>query len=61
VIAREYGFGTWRELVRTVERVRAEHEAQREGAEEVRAALEAISRGDVVRLAELLDAHPQQS
>lgn len=59
VIAREYGFGTWRELVRTVERVRAEHEGQREGTQEVQAALEAISRGDVVRLAELLDAYPQ--
>lgn len=59
VIAREYGFGTWRELVRTVERARAEHEGQREGAPEVRAALEAISRGDVVRLADLLDDHRQ--
>ena len=59
VIAREYGFGTWRELVRTVERVQAEHEGQREGTPEVQAALEAISRSDVVRLAELLDAHPQ--
>jgi ankyrin repeat protein len=61
VIAREYGFGTWRELVRTVERVLAEHEGQREGTPEVQAALEAISRGDVVRLAELLDAYPQLS
>lgn len=59
VIAREYGFGTWRELVRTVERVRAEHQAQREGAQEVRAAVEAITGGDVVCLSELLDAHPQ--
>lgn len=59
VIAREYGFGIWRELVRTVERVRAEHEGQREGAPEVRAALDAISRGEVVRLAGLLDAHPR--
>jgi ankyrin repeat protein len=59
VIAREYGFGTWRELVRTVERVRAEHEGQREGTPEVQAALEAIRRGEVVRLAELLDAYPQ--
>jgi Ankyrin repeats (3 copies) len=59
VISREYGFGTWRELVRTVERVRAEHEDQREGTPEVRAALEAITRGDVLRLAELLDAHPR--
>ncbi len=58
VIAREYGFGTWRELVRTVERVLAEHEGQREGTPEVQAALEAISGGDVVRLAELLDAFP---
>lgn len=59
VIAREYGFGTWRELARTVERALAEHEGQREGAQEVRAAVEAISGGDVGRLAELLDAHPQ--
>jgi ankyrin repeat protein len=59
VIAREYGFGSWRELVRTVERVLAEHEGQREGTPEVRAALEAISRGEVVRLTDLLDAHRQ--
>jgi len=59
VIAREYGFGTWRELLRMVERALAEHEGQREGTPEVRAALDAISRGDVVRLAELLDAYPQ--
>ena len=59
VIAREYGCGTWRELVRTVERVRVEHEGQREGTVEVQAALEAIRRGDVLPLAELLDAHPQ--
>jgi ankyrin repeat protein len=59
VIAREYGFGTWRELMRTVERVRSEHEGQREETPEVQVALEAIRRGEVVRLAELLDAHPQ--
>lgn len=59
VIAREYGFGTWRELVRTVERVLAEHEGQREGTPQVQAALGAISRGDVARLRELLDARPQ--
>ena len=59
VIARESGFGTWRELVSTVERVRAVHEGQREGTPEVREALEAITSGDVVRLAELLDARPQ--
>jgi Ankyrin repeats (3 copies) len=59
VIAHEYGFGSWRELVRTVERVLAEHEGQREGTPEVQAAQEAISRGDVVRLGELLDASPE--
>jgi len=59
VIAREYGFGTWRQLERTVERVRAEHEGQREGTDEVRAALAAITRGDVAGLAELLDTHPR--
>jgi ankyrin repeat protein len=59
VIAREYGFGTWRELVRTVEHVLAEHEGQREGTPEVQAALQAIRAGDVVRLGELLDACPQ--
>lgn len=59
VIAREYGFGTWRELGRTVVRVLAEHEGQREGTPEVQAALEAISAGDVVRLGELLDGYPQ--
>ena len=58
VIAREYGFETWRELVATVERVRAEHEGQREGSPEVLAALEAIRGDDIVGLRSLLDEHP---
>ena len=59
VIAREYGFETWRELVATVERVRAEHEGQREGAPEVVAALETIRRGDLGGLRALLSEHPE--
>ena len=58
VVAREYGFETWRELVATVERVRADHEGQREGSPEVIAALEAIRRGDVEGLRVLLDERP---
>src|SRR5205814_3215295 len=42
----------------TVERVRAEHEGQREGSVEVVAALAAIVRGDVDVLGALLDEHP---
>src|SRR5205807_9544698 len=45
VVAREFGFGTWRELVRSVERARAEHEGQREGTPEVRAGLDRVPRG----------------
>jgi len=58
VIAREYGFQSWRELVRTVERVTAEHQGQREGSPDVRAALTAIEQGDVERLDQLLNEHP---
>ncbi|HZR96352.1 MAG TPA: ankyrin repeat domain-containing protein [Gaiellaceae bacterium] len=58
VVAREYGFETWRDLVRTVERVRAVHEGQREGSPEVLAALEAIETGDLDGLRERLDANP---
>jgi hypothetical protein len=58
VVAREYGFETWRELVATVERVRAEHEGQREGSPEVVAALASIRRGDVDELGALLDEQP---
>ena len=57
VVAREYGFATWRDLVAEVERVRAEHEGQREGSPEVVAALEAIRRDDRDALAALLDGH----
>jgi ankyrin repeat protein len=59
VTAREHGFATWRELVAEVERVRAEHEGQREGSPEVVAALEAIRRDDRDALAALLDEHPE--
>src|SRR5262249_37501913 len=58
VVAREYGFETWRELVATVERVRSEHEGQREGDPRVVAALEAIDAGDVDGLARMLDQDP---
>ena len=58
VVAREYGFETWRALVAGVERVRSEHEGQREGSPEVLAALAAIRDGDVQRLRVLLDEHP---
>jgi hypothetical protein len=58
VVAREYGFETWRALVASVERVRSENEGQREGSPEVVAALAAIRDGDVERLRLLLDEHP---
>jgi ankyrin repeat protein len=58
VIAREYGFETWRELVATVERVRATHEGQREGSPEVLAALDAMERGDADELRVQLDENP---
>jgi hypothetical protein len=59
VIAREYGFDTWRQLVATVEQVRAVHEGQREGSPQVLAALDAIRAGDAAALASLLDAQPE--
>jgi hypothetical protein len=59
VVAREYGFDTWRELVATVERVRAVHEGQREGSPPVLAALDAIRAGDVDALRALLDERPE--
>ncbi|MDX6485229.1 MAG: hypothetical protein QOF43_382 [Gaiellaceae bacterium] len=58
VIAREYGFETWRELVATVEHVREINEGQREGTPEVLAALAAIRDGDVDGLGAMLDADP---
>jgi ankyrin repeat protein len=58
VVAREYAFETWRELVATVERVRATQEGQREGSPEVLAALDAMERGDVEALRAQLDASP---
>src|SRR5262245_14026694 len=59
VVAREYGFDTWRDLVAAVERVRAEHEGQRKGAPAVLEALDAIRAGDVDALRALLDARPE--
>jgi ankyrin repeat protein len=58
VIAREYGFETWRELVATVEHVRDVNEGQREGAPNVLAALDRIRRGDADGLRSLLELHP---
>jgi hypothetical protein len=58
VIAREYGFETWRELVATVERVLTINEGQREGTPEVLAALAAIRSADADGLRDLLDADP---
>jgi ankyrin repeat protein len=58
VIAREYGFETWRELVAAVERVRATHEGQREGSPEVLAALGAMERGAADELRSQLDETP---
>jgi hypothetical protein len=59
VVAREYGFDTWRELVATVERVRSVHEGQREGSPPVLEALDAIRAGDVDALRALLDERPE--
>jgi hypothetical protein len=59
VVAREYGFDTWRELVATVERVRAVQEGQREGSPQVLAALDAIRAADVDALRTLLDERPE--
>jgi ankyrin repeat protein len=58
VVAREYGFPTWRDLVFHVEKAIAEHEGRHEGASDVVAALDAIGRGDVAALRLLLDANP---
>jgi ankyrin repeat protein len=59
VVAREYGFPTWRELVFHVEKAITEHEGQREGDADVVAALDAIRRADVDALRELLDRRPE--
>ena len=58
VVAREYGFPTWRDLVHYVEMDIQRHEAQREVRPEVMAALEAMRIGDVERLGALVDEHP---
>ncbi len=59
VVAREYGFPTWRDLVFFVEKDIAEYDGQREGDDDVRAALDAIRRGDVRALGDLLDKRPE--
>jgi Ankyrin repeats (3 copies) len=59
VVAREYGFPTWRALAFYVAQAIHEHEGQRDGAEEVLEALAAIRAGDVARLEALLDRRPQ--
>ena len=58
VVAREYGFETWRELVAAVERVRATNEGQREGSPIVLEVLDVIERNDVEALRAHLDADP---
>ena len=58
VVAREYGFPTWRDLAFFVETDIERHEAQRGGTPEVLAALEAMRQGDVERLGALVDEHP---
>jgi hypothetical protein len=58
VVAREYGFETWRELVAAVEHAVATHEGQRDGSPRVVAAIEALDRDDVDALRDMLDADP---
>jgi hypothetical protein len=58
VVAREYGFPTWRELTVYVENAISGHEGQREGSPAVLAALEAIREGDAERLGAMLDRDP---
>lgn len=58
-IAHEFGFPTWHELVVHVEAARRDHEGQREGDDEVLAALDAIRTGDIVSLTALLDRAPR--
>jgi len=58
VVAREYGFETWRELVSGVEHALATNEGQREGSPQVVAALDALDHDDVDRLRAMLDEDP---
>ena len=59
VIAREYGFPTWRSLVEELRDETAAWETARRAPEPVAAALAAIRVGDVAALARLLDAAPE--
>lgn len=59
VIAREYGFPTWRSLVEELHDETAAWETKRRPPEPVAAALAAIRAGDAAALARLLDAEPQ--
>jgi hypothetical protein len=59
VIAREYGFPTWRGLVEGLREESAGWQRARQHPEPVAAALAAIGTGDAVSLKHLLDAHPE--
>jgi hypothetical protein len=63
VVAREYGFPTWRALVRAVRAVRRRVEEspgwQGQEGRPMGEAIEAIRRGDPDRLRQLLEAHPE--
>lgn len=59
VIAREYGFPTWRGLVAALREESATSQRALEHPEPVAAALAAIRAGDAVSLRRLLDAHPE--
>ncbi len=59
VIAREYGFPTWRGLVEALRGELAAWQRGRQHPEPVTAALEAIRAGDALSLRRLLDAHPE--
>ena len=58
VVAREYGFPTWRQLVHYVEKANREFAAEQEARGDLAAALEAIRRGEPERLRALLAADP---
>lgn len=59
VIAREYGFPTWRGLVEGLREESAGRQGARQDRDRVAAALAAIGTGDAVALKRLLDAHPE--
>jgi hypothetical protein len=58
VVAREYGFPTWRELVHYVDKANREFSAEQEARGDLAAALEAIRNGEPERLRALLEANP---